>query len=287
MEFTKMQGAGNDFVVVETSDVTRDWSKLAIAMCNRRFGIGADGVLLLLPSETADFRMRIFNPDGSESSTCGNGLGCLVKYFVDGNLANSSGIRKISIETQAGIRSAQIEKTVGRATKIRTAMGEPGFGVKDAPLVVNEREGDIVEIESIPHYSINIADRELCLSLISMGNPHAIYFCQEPIADFPLSQIGPKIEDDSVFPARTNFSVARVVSRQKITARTWERGVGETLACGSGACAITVVAKLLGYVDGEVEVALPGGVLGVGWDGMGEVFLSGSAETVYAGEWLK
>jgi len=287
MKFTKMQGAGNDFVVVETSDVTRDWPKLAIAMCDRRFGIGADGVLLLLPSENADFRMRIFNPDGSESSTCGNGLRCLVKYFVDGNLANNSEIRKISIETQAGIRNAQIEKTVGRAAKIRTAMGEPGFGAKGAPLVVNEREGDIVEIKSLPHYSINMVDRELCLSLISMGNPHAIYFCQEPISDFPLSQIGPKIEHDSVFPARTNFSVARVVSRQKIKARTWERGVGETLACGSGACAITVVAKMLGNVDGEVEVALPGGVLGVEWDGMGEVFLIGSAETVYAGEWIK
>jgi len=287
MEFTKMQGAGNDFIVIETSDVKRDWSKLAIAMCDRRFGIGADGVLLLLPSENADFRMRIFNPDGSESSTCGNGLRCLVKYFVDGNLANSSEIRKISIETQAGIRNAQIEKTVDRVTKIRTAMGEPGFGVKDAPLVVNEREGYIVEIKTIPHYSINVAGRVLCLSLLSMGNPHAVYFCQEPVNDFPLSEIGPIIEHDKAFPARMNFSVAKVISREKIEARTWERGVGETLACGSGACAITVVAKILDYVDGEVEVALPGGVLGVEWDGMAEVFLSGPAETVYAGEWLK
>lgn len=287
MEFTKMQGAGNDFVVVETSDVQRDWSKLAIAMCDRRFGVGADGLLLLLPSETADFRMRIFNPDGSESNTCGNGLRCLVKYFIDGNSTNSSEIRRISIETQAGIRSAQIEKTVDRATKIQTAMGEPGFGEKDAPLVVNEREGNVVEIKSMPHYSINIAGRVLCLSLLSMGNPHAVYFCQKPVSDFPLSEIGPIIEHDRAFSARTNFSVARVISREKIEARTWERGVGETLACGSGACAITVVAKLLDYVDNKVDVILPGGVLSVEWDGTDEVFLSGPAETVYTGEWLE
>jgi len=287
VEFTKMQGAGNDFVVVETSDVQRDWSKLAIAMCDRRFGVGADGVLLLLPSETADFRMRIFNPDGSESNTCGNGLRCLVKYFIDGNSASSPEIQRISIETQAGIRSAQIEKTVDRSTKIQTSMGEPGFGEKDAPLVVNEREGDVVEIKSIPHYSINVAGRALCLSLISMGNPHAVYFCQEPVNDFPLSEIGPIVEHDRAFPARTNFSVARVISQETIEARTWERGVGETLACGSGACAITVVAKLLNCVDNKVDVILPGGVLSVEWDGTDEVLLSGPAETVYTGEWIE
>jgi diaminopimelate epimerase len=285
MEFTKMQGAGNDFVVVETGNVTRDWSKLAITMCDRRFGVGADGLLLMLPSATADFRMRIFNPDGSESNTCGNGLRCLVKYFIDGNSANSPEIRRISIETQAGIRSAQIEKTVDRATKIQTAMGEPGFGEKDAPLVVTEREDNIVEIKSIPHYSINVAGRVLRLSLLSMGNPHAVYFCREPVNNFPLSEVGPIIENDTAFLARMNFSVAKVISRDKIEARTWERGVGETLACGSGACAITVVAKLLDYVDNKVDVILPGGVLSLEWDGTDEVFLSGPAETVYTGEW--
>jgi diaminopimelate epimerase len=287
MEFTKMQGAGNDFVVVKTSDVKRDWSQLAIAMCDRHFGIGADGLLLLLPSETADFRMQVFNPDGSESNTCGNGLRCLVKYFVDGNSSNGSEIRRISIETGAGIRIAQIEKTVDKATKIQTFMGKPGFGEKEVPLVVNEKEGDVIEIKSIPHYSINVVGRVICLSLLSIGNPHAVYFCQESVNNFPLSEIGPIIEHDKAFPARTNFSVARVISRDRIEARTWERGVGETLACGSGACAITVVAKLLNYVDNKVDVILPGGVLRVEWDGIEEVILSGPAETVYTGEWLE
>jgi len=285
MKFSKMQGAGNDFVVVETSDVQRDWSEIAIAICDRHFGVGADGLLLLLPSEIADFRMRIFNPDGSESNTCGNGLRCLVKYFIDGNSKNSSGIRRLSIETQAGMRSAQIEKIADKAIQIQITMGEPGFGEKDVPLVVNEREGNIVKIKSIQHYSVNIAGRALCLGLLSMGNPHAVYFCQEPVHDFPLSQIGPIIEHNRAFPTRTNFSVARVISREKIEARTWERGVGETLACGSGACAITVIAKLLSYVDNKVAVILPGGVLSVEWDGTDEVFLSGPAKTVYTGEW--
>ena len=285
MKFSKMQGAGNDFVVVETSDVQRDWSEIAIAICDRHFGVGADGLLLLLPSEIADFRMRIFNPDGSESNTCGNGLRCLVKYFIDGNSKNSSGIRRLSIETQAGMRSAQIEKIADKAIQIQITMGEPGFGEKDVPLVVNEREGNIVKIKSIQHYSVNIAGRALCLGLLSMGNPHAVYFCPEPVHDFPLSEIGPIIESDKAFPTRTNFSVARVISREKIEARTWERGVGETLACGSGACAITVIAKLLSYVDNKVAVILPGGVLSVEWDGTNEVFLSGPARTVYTGEW--
>jgi len=287
MEFTKMQGAGNDFIVVKTSNAEHDWSKLAIAMCDRHFGIGADGLLLLLPSEIADFRMQVFNPDGSESNTCGNGLRCLVKYIVDGNLSNSSEIRRISIETAAGIRSAQIEKIVDRVTKIQTFMGKPGFGRKGAPLVVNEKEGDIIEVKSIPHYSINVVGRVISLSLLSIGNPHAVCFYQESVNDFPLSEIGPIVEHDKAFPARTNFSVARIISRDRIEARTWERGVGETLACGSGACAITVVAKLLNYVDNKVDVIMPGGVLSVEWNGTDEVFLSGPAETVYTGEWLE
>jgi len=279
-----MQGAGNDFVLVETRDTQRDWSQAAIALCDRHYGVGADGLLLLLPSDVADFRMRIFNPDGSESNACGNGLRCLVKYFVDRDSTNS-GAQKISVETLAGIRKARVYKTTGKVSKIQTAMGEPRLGDKDTPVVVEEKEGSTVDIKSMLNYYIPVEGKELSLSLVSMGNPHAVYFYQGQVPDFPLSRLGPKIEQHKVFPARINFEVARVLDRQQIEARVWERGVGETLACGSGACAITVAAQLLGYVDNKVDVKLPGGILGVEWDGIGEVFLSGPAETVFTGEW--
>lgn len=189
MEFTKMHGAGNDFVVIETNDMQRDWSQLAVAMCDRHFGIGADGLLLLLPSDVADFRMRIFNADGSEFNICGNGLRCLVKYFIDRGLADPGG-SEISVEKVAGIREAKIYKTAGRVTKIQTGMGKPEFGEKDIPVIIKQGEGSIVDIKSMMIvYSLTVAGRKLHLNLVSMGNPHAVYFCQDPVSDFSGSFI--------------------------------------------------------------------------------------------------
>jgi len=284
MKFTKMQGAGNDFIVVKPGDMQHDWSKAAVAMCDRHYGIGADGLLLLLPSDVADFQMRTFNADGSEAEACGNGLRCLVKYFVDRELANSRA-QEISVETKAGVREARIYKVAGKVTKVQTGMGEPKFGEKDIPVVIGQGERSIVDIKSMITYSLTIDGRELCLSLVSMGNPHAVYFCQEPVADFPLSRLGPKVEQHKIFPTGVNFEVARVLNREQIEARVWERGVGETLACGSGACAITVAAQLYDYIDNKVDIKLPGGILEVEWEGAGEAFLSGTAETVFTGEW--
>ncbi|MFC1965331.1 diaminopimelate epimerase [Chloroflexota bacterium] len=284
MEFTKMQGAGNDFVVIETNDMQRDWSQLALAMCDRHYGIGADGLLLLSPSDVADFRMRIFNADGSESNACGNGLICLVKYFGDRRLANS-GAREILVEKVSGTRGANIYKTAGRVIKIQTGMGKPAFGEKDIPVIIGQGEGNIVDIKSMIVYSLIVDGRELHLSLVSMGNPHAVYFCQDPVSDFPLSRLGPKVEQHKIFPGGVNFEVARVLDQHQIEARVWERGVGETLACGSGACAITVAARLHGFIDDKADIKLPGGTLEVAWDGSGEVFLSGPAETVFTGTW--
>ncbi len=284
MEFTKMHGAGNDFVVIETNDMKRDWSQLAVAMCDRHFGIGADGLLLFLPSDVADFRMRIFNADGSESNICGNGLRCLVKYFVDRGLANS-GAREISVEKVAGIRKAKIYQTNSRVTKIQTGMGKPALGEKDIPVIIKQGEGNVVDIKSMIVYSLTVGGKELHLSLVSMGNPHAVYFCQDPVSDFPLSQLGPKGELHKIFPNGVNFEVARVLDQRQIEARVWERGVGETLACGSGACAITVAARLHGFIGDKADIKLPGGTLEVTWDGVGEVFLSGLAETVFTGVW--
>ncbi|MFC2052149.1 diaminopimelate epimerase [Chloroflexota bacterium] len=284
MKFTKMQGAGNDFVVVETSDMQRNWSQAAVAMCDRHYGIGADGLLLLLPSDVADFRMRIFNADGSEAEACGNGLICLVKYFVDGR-STDSGVQEVSAETSAGIRRAKIYKMNDKVNKVQTGMGTPKFGERDIPVIPGQGDGDLVDITSILAYSMNLDGRKLQLDLVSMGNSHAVYFYQNPVSDFPLSQLGPKVEQHKSFPKGVNFEVARVVNRKQIEARVWENGVGETLACGSGACAITVAARLRGFIDDKADIKLPGGTLEVAWDGVGEVFLSGPSETVFTGEW--
>ena len=284
MKFTKMQGAGNDFVVVETNDLQRDWSKTAVTMCDRHYGIGADGLLLLLPSGVADFQMRMFNPDGSESDACGNGLRCLVKHFVDGGLV-PSGTQEIAVETVAGIRRAEIHKVAGETTKVQTDMGAPKFGESDIPVAIESRAGKVVDIKSMIIYSVTVDDTELPLNLVSMGNPHAVYFGQEPVVDFPLAQIGPKVEQLTIFPSGVNFEVANVISRQQIEARVWERGVGETLACGSGACAIAVAARLYDYVYNKVDIKLPGGILDVEWDGAGDVFFGGPTEMVFTGVW--
>lgn len=282
MKFTKVQGAGNDFVLVETSSVQRDWSQLAVAVCDRHFGIGADGLLLMLPSDVADFQMRIFNADGSEANACGNGLRCLVNYFAETKLADS-GTWEVLVEKMAGLRRAEVHKVGGKITKVKTGMGVPGFGEKDIPVIIEK--GSIVDIKSMITSSFSIAGRELELNFVSMGNPHAVHFCQDSVSDFPLRQLGPKVEHNKAFPLGVNFEVVRVVNRRLIEARVWEIGVGETMACGSGACAITVAARLHGYVDDDVDIKLPGGILEVEWDGMGEAFLSGPAENVFTGEW--
>jgi diaminopimelate epimerase len=288
MRFTKMQGAGNDFVLVETGDMQRDWPSVAAAICDRHYGVGADGLLLLIPSQVADFRMRIFNADGSEASACGNGLRCLVKHFIDKNSPGSEFkelSRDISVETTNGIRRARVHSNTGKALEIQTSMGEPRIGIKNSPAVIVGRGEDIFDIKSQMGYTITVGNKELLVSLVSMGNKHAVYFVQGSVSDFPLSEIGPKVEQNEVFPDRVNFEIAKVISHDKIEARVWESGVGETLACGSGACAITVAARLLGYVDARVSVQLPGGILRVEWDRAGEVLLSGPAETVFSGEW--
>lgn len=284
MKFTKMQGTGNDFVVLETNHMKGDWPELAISICDRHYGVGADGLLLLLPSKVADFRMRIFNADGSEANACGNGIRCLVKYFVDRGLAQR-GAQKISVETLVGIRNAEVYKADGKVSKVKIGMGAPKFGEKDVPVVIERGEGHLVDITSIIRYSMTIGGRKLELNLISMGNPHAVYFSRRQVSDFPLWQVGPKLERHQMFPNGVNFEVARLLGREQIEARVWEHGVGETLACGSGACAITVAARRHGYIGNRAEIKLPGGALEVEWDGVGEVFLRGPAEMVFTGEW--
>ena len=207
MNFTKVQAAGNDFILVEAGGVQHNWSKMAKAMCDRHFGIGADGLLLALPSVVADFQMRIFNPDGSEAEVCGNGLMCLAKYLVDKGLSSTKA-QEMLVETVAGVRRVKLHKVGGKLTKIKVGMGEPKFGAKDIPVVIEQGSGDLLDIKSILDYHIIVDGEELALNFVSMGNPHAVYFWQYPVSNFPLSQLGPKVEQHKMFPQRVNFEVA-------------------------------------------------------------------------------
>jgi len=284
INFTKMQATGNDFILVEASEVNQDWSRMAIAMCDRHFGVGGDGLLVVSPSDKADLRMREFNLDGSEAEACGNGLRCVAKYAAYSGLVGA-GTRQILVETTAGVRRAKLYRVNGEITRIQVSMGKPRFGIKDIPVVIEPSQKETVDITPILDYSLTVDGKELLLNFVSMGNPHAVCFGQHPVADFPLSQLGPKVERHRIFPNRVNFEVANVINRQQIEARVWERGVGETLACGSGACAVTVAAQLHGYIGNKADIKLPGGILSVEWDGVGEVLLSGSAKVVFTGEW--
>jgi len=284
IKFTKLQSAGNDFVLVEAVDDSRDWAHLAGDICRHNYGVGADGLLLLLPSRVADVGMRVINADGTEAEACGNGLRCLVKYAVDNGFAKAEA-GEVLVETIVGVRKARLITEAGRAGKIQVAMGKPEFEATRIPVLVEPGKGRTVDIILITDYPLVIEGRKLMLSFVSMGNPHTIYFQEKPVSEFPLSQIGKAVEKHNIFPNRVNFEVASVSSRQRVDVRVWERGVGETLACGSGACAVAVVAQILGYVDSPVEIKLPGGTLEVDWDGEGEVMLGGVAETVFTGEW--
>ena len=284
MKFTKMQGAGNDFVVIDANHSRSNWSNLAIKMCDRHYGIGADGLLISLPSKVADLNMRIFNADGSESAVCGNGLRCLVKHYVDFNKDKYNST--VSVETSIGVRTARIHRRKDKVIEIQVNMGEPKIGLNSTP-VKAFCQGNILDIMSVMNRVIIINKRELLLSLVSIGNPHAIHFCDIPVKDFPLAELGLKVEQHKLFPDETNFEVVRIISRKQVEARVWERGVGETLACGSGACAILVAGNLLGTLDNQIEVNLPGGVLKVEWDieNDNNIYLSGPTETVFSGEW--
>jgi diaminopimelate epimerase len=286
MFFTKLQSVGNDFVLIETNDLSFDWAKLSKSMCDRKFGIGSDGLLLLVPSVKADYGMRMFNPDGTEAEACGNGLRCLIKYCADIKLADNN-INKLTIETVAGLRKASFARKNGKADKIQASMGKPEFNAAKIPVAVEANKGKMIASKLIAAYPVTIEDTTLLLNFVSMGNPHAVFFQDRPVNEFPLSKIGPVVECHKLFPKRVNFEVVRVINRQQIDVRVWERGASETLGCGSGTCAVAVASHLLGYTDNKVNIVLPGGTLEVDWDGEGEVLLSGVAEIVFTGDWKK
>ncbi len=270
MKFTKMQATGNDFVVIDARKVRRDWPELAKAMCQRRFGVGSDGLILILSSAKADFRMRMFNPDGSEAEACGNGTRCLARYAIDHGLVSSG---EMTIETLGGLRKA---RPAGKL--IQVDMGEPVFKADLIPVKGTR--------DKVIDYPLIVDGWKLSLNCLSMGNPHAVLFIDEPVDKFPLEEIGSKVENHPFFPKRVNFEIANLTGKNRIRARVWERGAGETLSCGTGACAIAVAARMHKYCNKTVEIALPGGTLIIDWDGKDEVKLTGPAEQVFNGEWL-
>jgi diaminopimelate epimerase len=281
MRFSKLQATGNDFILIDARapgvmpSEAQDLAKLARDLCRHHFGIGADGLILVQDSELADVKMRVLNPDGSEAEACGNGLRCFVKYVIENGIVDKI---HLNIETLAGMRRAKARMSGKQVSEVQVSMGMPQFKPEEIPINAQ------LDIMPILDYPLAIGERTLALSILSMGNPHAVGFLSQPVAGFPLADVGPKVEGYPMFPHRTNFEIARVLSNGKIEARVWERGVGETLACGSGACAIAVAAQLLDYAGSEVDITFPGGGVTVVWDGVGEVLLSGPVEEIFTGE---
>ncbi|WP_039944314.1 diaminopimelate epimerase [Thermicanus aegyptius] len=274
MKFAKMHGLGNDFILLARREVPPDVNQLAVTLCDRHFGIGADGLVFILPSEKADVRMRIFNADGTEAENCGNAIRCVGKYVYDHALLSKS---NITVETLAGLKELTLHVEEGRVKSVTVDMGLPILNGREIPT--------LLEGEMIVNHPLRIGERELSFTAVSMGNPHAVFFVED-LNSFPVEEIGPLIEHHSLFPARTNAEFVTVENRREMTMRVWERGAGQTLACGTGACATLVSGVLNGLVDREAILHLAGGDLLIRWDEeSGHLFMTGPAVLVFQGEW--
>jgi diaminopimelate epimerase len=284
MKFTKMHGAGNDYIYIDARNLDQDWPSVSRVMSDRHFGVGSDGIILILDSPVADLKMRMFNADGSEGEMCGNGIRCFAKYAIDhGIVARPEAA--LTVDTLAGIRSVVPIYQGSQVTGARVSMGQPRFSPEEIP--VNLDPAMASARPPILKYPIQPGDFRLLLTFVSMGNPHAVCFIDQPVEEFPLHNIGPLVERHAIFPRRINFEIVNIAGDRQLKARVWERGSGETLACGTGACAIAVASRLLGHTGDRVDITLPGGTLSVEWDGAGEVFLEGPAVEVFSGEWAE
>ena len=270
--FTKMQGTGNDFVVVDSRDVDLsrrfDMAELARIVCNRRFGIGADQLLLLRRSQEADFKMVIFNADGSEVEMCGNGIRCLAKYIWDRKISTKDILK---IETLAGVKRSE---RIGNLVKVD--MGEPVLEAGKIPVALKSAT-------PIIDYPLDVNGQVFKTTCVSMGNPHAVIFINEDVDNFPVTVYGPAIEHHSIFPNKTNVEFVNVLNKKEMKMRVWERGAGETLACGTGASASAVAAILKGLTERKVVIHLSGGDLSIEWPRDNRVFMTGPAVEVFEG----
>lgn len=275
MRFTKMHGCGNDYVYVNLFEEEIETpEKLSIAVSDRHFGIGSDGLITIGPSEKADFRMRIYNADGSEAEMCGNGIRCVAKYVYEHKLTDKT---EISVESGAGIKYLKLFITDGRVLSVRVDMGKPILAPELIPV---EAEGDRAVDEPI-----TVAGKEWRMTCVSMGNPHAVVFVDH-VADFPIEQYGPEFENHPRFPKRTNTEFVQIISRTEASMRVWERGAAETWACGTGTCATVMACILNGYTDNKVLVHLRGGDLTIEYEpDTNHIYMTGPAREVFTGEW--
>ena len=239
-----------------------------------------DVIILIQDSDVADLKMRMFNTDGSEGEMCGNGIRCFTKYAIDHGIVRPPP-QTLDVDTLAGIRQVMPVYQGKNITGARVSMGLPTFEPEKIPVSSDSFLGVVPVLK----HSVYKGGVELPMSFVSMGNPHAITFLDRSVDEFPLHQIGPMVEHDPMFPRRVNFEIVNRKNDRHLTARVWERGSGETMACGTGACAIAVASRLLGYTGDTVDITLPGGTLTIDWDGEGEVYLAGPAEEVFSGEW--
>lgn len=275
MKFAKMHGLGNDFIVVDGFEERLEEAALpdlARRLCDRHFGIGADGILLALPSREADFRMRLINSDGSEAEHCGNGIRCVARFVADRGRTSAD---RITIETVGRINVLDLNRRGGRVESVRVDMGEPRFQRRDLPMTGPESGEAIDE-------PLEIEGRRLELTCVSMGNPHAVSFVED-VDGYPVTTIGPLVEKHPLFPRRTNVEFIRVIGPHELQMRVWERGAGETLACGTGACASVVAGARTGRCDRRATVHLPGGDLEIEWAENNRVYMTGPAVLVFDG----
>ncbi len=275
MKFYKSHGLGNDFIIINCLEIPEfDYTGASRILCRRGTGIGADGLIVLLPSHNADFRMRIFNCDGSEAEMCGNGIRCLGKYIYDSRLSSRL---EFEIETLAGVKKLSCHKNErGKISSVLVNMGIPLFQPDKIPV-----KG--ISLPAVMDYPMFFNDRELKINCLSMGNPHCVIFIDD-CQDLAIEETGPFLENHSLFPERINVEFVSLLSEDRIKVKVWERGVGLTGACGTGACASAVIAMLKGYVKRNVIVELPGGELQVMWDKENFVHMNGEVEGVFYGE---
>lgn len=278
MKFTKMQGCGNDYVYVDGAREQIPQEKkaeLVRRLSDRHFGIGGDGVIFINPSEEADFEMEMYNMDGSRSEMCGNGIRCVAKFVYDKGLTDKTNISIISGGT---VRYLELTVEDGKVSTVKVNMGAPILKAADIPVVSEDEDGQVIAGK------IEVDGEEYEMTCVSMGNPHAVVFMDD-IENLEIEKIGPKFENHVRFPRRTNTEFVKVVSRDYVEMRVWERGTGETLACGTGTCATVVACILNGLTDDEVTVKLLGGNLKIKWDREANlVYMTGPAVTVFEGE---
>ena len=275
MKFTKMHGIGNDYIYVNCfEEKITDPSRLSLVMSKQHFGVGSDGLILIGPSDTADFSMRIFNSDGSEADMCGNGIRCLGKYVYDRGLTDKT---ELTVSTMGGLKKLWLTVEGGKVIRVRADMGMPELTPAKIPVDV--------DAEQVMQYPLQILGKTLPITCVSMGNPHAVIFVTDPDAiDLPV--VGGMIEHHPLFPRRTNVEFVRVIRRDMLQMRVWERGAGETLACGTGACASLVAAVMNGLADRCAQIKLAGGNLQLEWNEEdNHVYQTGPATFVFDGVW--